>query len=214
MTARYALHGFFMSGPTYKIGLMLTLCGEAFDYISVNLRAGEHKTPEFLAINRFGQVPALVDTSNGRGLCQSGAILDYLADKTGQFGGATLDDRLRAREWLFWGWDKLDAPIYRLRGWKRGFRQLEAPQVAMYEAERKAALDTLEQWFASGHHWLAGAQPTIADIDLFGVVVFVDESGEDLSTYPSIRAWMDRISSLPHFAPPSTLLPPESRKAG
>jgi len=214
MTARYALHGFFMSGPTYKIGLMLTLCGEAFDYISVNLRAGEHKTPEFLAINRFGQVPALVDISNGRGLCQSGAILDYLADKTGQFGGATLDDRLRAREWLFWGWDKLDAPIYRLRGWKRGFRQLEAPQVAMYEAERKAALDTLEQWFAAGHHWLAGAQPTIADIDLFGVVVFADESGEDLTTYPSIRAWMDRISSLPHFAPPSTLLPPESRKAG
>jgi len=214
MTARYALHGFFMSGPTYKIGLMLTLCGEAFDYISVNLRAGDHKTPEFLAINRFGQVPALVDTSNGRALCQSGAILDYLADKTGQFGGATLDDRLRAREWLFWGWDKLDAPIYRLRGWKRGFRQLEAPQVAMYEAERKAALDTLEQWFASGHHWLAGAQPTIADIDLFGVVVFADESGEDLGVYPAVRAWMDRLSALPHFAPPSTLLPPESRKVG
>ncbi len=214
MTARYALHGFFMSGPTYKIGLMLTLCCEAFDYISVNLRAGDHKTPEFLAINRFGQVPALVDTSNGRALCQSGAILDYLADKTGQFGGATLDDRLRAREWLFWGWDKLDAPIYRLRGWKRGFRQLEAPQVAMYEAERKAALDTLEQWFASGHHWLAGAQPTIADIDLFGVVIFADESGEDLSAYPTIRAWMDRLSALPHFAPPSTLLTAESRKAG
>jgi len=213
MTARYALHGFFMSGPTYKIGLMLTLCGEAFDYISVNLRAGEHKTPEFLAINRFGQVPALVDTSNGRGLCQSGAILDYLADKTGQFGGVTLDDRFCAREWLFWGWDKLDAPIYRLRAWKRGFRQLEAPQVAMYEVERKAALDTLEHWFASGHIWLAGQQPTIADIDLFGVVIFADESGEDLSEYPSIRAWMDRISALPHFAPPSTLLPPESRKA-
>jgi len=214
MTARYALHGFFMSGPTYKIGLMLTLCGEAFDYISVNLRAGEHKTPEFLAINRFGQVPALVDTSNGRGLCQSGAILDYLADKTGQFGGATLGDRLRAREWLFWGWDKLDAPIYRLRAWKRGFRQLEGPQVAMYEAERKAALDTLEHWFALGHHWLAGAQPTIADIDLFGVVIFADDSGEDLSAYPAIRAWMDRISALPHFAPPATLLTAESRKAG
>ena len=65
----------------------------------------------------------------------------------------------------------------------------------------------------AGHVWLAGDQPTIADIDLFGVVVFADESGDDLTAYPAIRGWMDRFSALPHFAPPSTLLPPESRKA-
>jgi glutathione S-transferase len=129
MTARYTLHGFFMSGPTYKVGLMLALCNEPFDYISLNLREGEHKTPEFLKLNRFGQVPALVDNSNGKALCQSAAILEYLADKTGQYGGATLDERLRAREWLFWGWDKLDAPIYRLRGWKRGWLAWQACRI-------------------------------------------------------------------------------------
>ena len=213
MSARYTLHGFFMSGPSYKVGLMLTLCGEAFDFVSINLREGQHKTPEFLALNRYGQVPALVDHSNSRTLCQSGAILDYLADKTGKFGGATLEDRLRAREWLFWGWDKLDPPIYRLRGWKRGFRQFDASQVSMYETERQAALDLMEQYLTA-HAWLAGEQATIADIDLFGVVVFAGESGEDLSAYPAIRAWMDRLEALPHFAQPSSLLPPESRKAG
>lgn len=213
MTARYTLHGFFMSGPTYKVGLMLTLCGERFDYVSLNLREGQHKTPEFLKLNRFGQVPALVDTSNGKALCQSAAILDYLADKTGQFGGSTLDERLRAREWLFWGWDKLDAPIYRLRGWKRGFRQLEPVQVAMYETERKAALDTLEAWFTAGHHWLAGEHATIADIDLYGAVIYAPESGEDLAAYPAIKGWLTRLEGLPHFVPMSALLPPESRKA-
>jgi glutathione S-transferase len=213
MTARYTLHGLFASGPTYKVGLMLTLCGEAFDYVSVNLRAGEHKTPEYLAINRFGQVPALVDHSNGRALCQSGAILDYLADKTGKFGGATLDDRLRAREWLFWGWDKLDAPVYRLRGWKLGYRQLEAPQVAMYEAERKAAFETLEAWFAAGHDWLAGAEPTIADIDIYGVVAYAGQSEYDVAQHPHVQAWMHRMQALPHFAAHDALLPHETRRA-
>lgn len=101
MTARYTLYGLFASAPSYKVGLMLTLCDEAFDYVHVNLREGAHKKPDYLKINRFGQVPALVDNSNGKTLCQSGAILEYLADKTGKFGGASLDDRLRAREWLF-----------------------------------------------------------------------------------------------------------------
>jgi glutathione S-transferase len=214
MTARYTLHGFFMSGPTYKVGLMLALCNKPFNYVSLNLREGEHKTPEFLKLNRFGQVPALVDHSNGKALCQSAAILDYLADKTGQYGGATLDERLRAREWLFWGWDKLDAPIYRLRGWKRGFRQLEPVQVAMYETERKAALDTLEAWFAAGHHWLAGEHATIADIDLYGVVICAPESGEDMASYPSLKSWMARMAGLPYFVPMSVLLTAESRQIG
>ncbi len=58
--------------PTYKIGLMLALCSEPFDYVSIALRAGEHKKPEFMARQRFGQVPLLIDKGNGRKLCQSG----------------------------------------------------------------------------------------------------------------------------------------------
>ena len=54
MPARYTLHGIFASGPTYKVGLMLSLAGEHFDYVHVNLREGEHKRPEYLAKQRFG----------------------------------------------------------------------------------------------------------------------------------------------------------------
>jgi glutathione S-transferase len=192
---------------------MLTLCGEAFDYVHVNLREGEHKTPGYLALNRFGQVPALVDNSNGKSLCQSAAILEYLADKTGQFGGATLDDRLRAREWLFWGWDRFDAPVYRLRAFKAGFRPLEPAVVDLYVAERKAAFDVLETYFASGHDWLAGQHATIADIDLYGVAALAHEGDYDVAAHPHVVKWMKRIEALPHFKSTDTLLPPESRKA-
>src|SRR3954466_14229644 len=85
------LPGVFASGPTYKVGLMLALAGEPFDYVHVALREGEHKKPEYLAKQRFGQVPLLVDNSNGRHLCQSASILEYLADATERFGGASLE---------------------------------------------------------------------------------------------------------------------------
>ena len=213
MTARYTLYGLFASGPSYKVGLMLTLCGEAFDYVHVNLREGAQKSPDYLKINRFGQVPALVDHSNGKVLCQSGAILEYLADKTGKFGGASLDDRLRAREWLFWGWDRFNAPVYRLRAWKLGFRQFEPAIIDLYQAERKAAFDVLEQFFAAGHDYLAGDHVTIADIDLYGVAALAHQGDYDVSVHPHVVSWMKRIEALPHFKSPDALLPHESRKA-
>lgn len=213
MAARFTLHGFKRSGPSYKIGLALTLANEPFDYVSVNLMEGQQKSPAYLQLNRFGQVPALVDQSNGRAVCQSGAILDYLADKLGKFGGATLDDRLRAREWILWGWDRFDAPVYRLRAAKFGFRQMAADTIAMYEAERQGALDVLETYFAAGHDWLAGSEPTIADIDLYGVADFLSESGYDVAHSSHVGKWMARMQALPHFKPHTDLLPAESRNA-
>ncbi len=68
MPARFVLHGLFRSGPTYKVGLMLALAGEPFDYVHVDLPTGEHKQPDYLAKQRFGQVPLLVDRQNGRHL--------------------------------------------------------------------------------------------------------------------------------------------------
>ncbi|GGH24829.1 glutathione S-transferase [Alsobacter metallidurans] len=212
MTARYTLHGIFLSGPTYKVGLALALAGEPFDYTHVNLRAGEHKTPEFMAMNRFGQVPCLTDNSNGRNLCQSASILEYIADKTGKLGGATLDERVAAREWMFWVWDKLAAPIYRVRGAKAGFRTLDDATVAMYVGEAGAALKFLDNALA-GRSWLVGEGPTIADIDVYGVVHYAGDAGVDLAPYPNVVAWVERFRALPGFAEPAALLPAESKAA-
>jgi glutathione S-transferase len=212
MTARFTLHGSFMSGPTNKVALMLTLAGEPFDYVHVDMRAGEHKTPAYLAKQRFGQVPLLVDQRNGRHLCQSAAILDYLADTLGQFGGASLDERIEAREWMFWDFDRLAPPLYRSRSMRLGIRPSTPDFVDAYAREGDAALKVLDGHLA-GRSWIVGEAATIADIDIYGVVAFAEEGGFDVAQYPHVSAWMKRYESLPRFARPGHLLPRESRAA-
>ena len=212
MPARYTLHGIFASGPTYKVGLMLSLAGEPFDYVHVNLREGEHKRPEYLAKQRFGQVPLLEDNSNGRHLCQSASILEYLADKTGKFGGATLEERVEAREWVFWGWDRLTRGIYRTRAAKLGFATFAPEVVAHYMAEGQGALKILDQHLA-GRTFVVGEAPTFADVDLYGVVAYAPQAEIDLSPFPNLQAWMKRIEALPGYGAPDGLLPKQSRAA-
>ena len=189
---------------------MLGLASEAFDYVHVNLRAGEHKAPAFLARQRFGQVPLLEDRQNGRQLCQSASILEYLADVTGKFGGATLEERIQAREWMFWDFDRLAAPIYRSRGMRLGFRSLPQATAEMYHQEGLAALGVLDAHLG-GRDWLVGEGPTIADIDVYGVVAYAPAGGFALEKFPNLMGWMRRFEALPGFAAPDTLLPRESR---
>lgn len=212
MPARFTLHGVFRSGPTYKVGLMLSLCGEPFDYVHVNLHEGEHKQPAYLAKQRWGQVPLLVDNANGRHLHQSAAILEYLADTLGKFGGATLDERIAAREWLYWDFDRLAPPIFRSRAIRLGFRQAGLEIVEMYAKEGSVALKVLDDHLA-GRDWIVGEAATIADIDLYGVVAYAPEGGFDLLLYPNITGWLRRVEALPGSGPKEFLLPQGTRAA-
>ncbi len=212
MTARFELQGFAYSGPTYKVALTLSLMGEPFDYVHVNMMAGEHKQPPHLSRQRYGQVPLLLDRNNGRHLCQSAAILEYLADMTGKFGGANLDERLQVREWLYWDFDRLAAPLYKARVVKLGFRK--APTEVLDDCVHAASssMDVLEGHLA-GREWLVGEGMTIADTDIYGVVAFAGEAGIDRADYPQIRAFTQRIEALPGFKARADLLPMESRAA-
>ncbi|WP_052341649.1 glutathione S-transferase family protein [Salinarimonas rosea] len=211
MTApRFLLHGIWLSGPTYKVALFLALAGEPFDFELVNLREGAHKAPGYVARQRYGQVPLLEDRSNGRGLCQAASILEYLADVTGKMGGATLDERIRAREWMFWDYDRFAVPIYRCRGVKLGFRQAPEEAVAMWTAEGEAALAVLDGHL-QGRDFLVGEGPTMADVDLYGVASYAEAGGFSLEARPALRAWMARIEALPGFGPPEAIVPKETR---
>ena len=206
---RFTLHGAWLSGPTYKVGLMLSLCGEPFGYRHVDLRSGAHKQPDHLAVNRYGQVPALQD--GDLALCQSGAILEYLAEVLGKFQGRDLYERARAREWLFWDFDRLAPGIYRSRAIARGFFQAAEPVAAMFRGIGDAGLQVLEDALRTDA-WLVGNGPTIADIDIYGVVHFAPDAGFDLTAYPSIAAWMGRVEALSGFGAPEDILPKESRE--
>ena len=212
MPARFELNGVFLSGPTYKVGLMLALAGEPFDYVHVNLSKGEHKQPPYLSKQRYGQVPLLVDRNNGRHLCQSAAILEYLADALGRFGGATLDERLQVREWLYWDFDRLAPAIYRSRGIRLGFMKGGEESLEFCAANAASALRTLDRHLA-GKDWIVGEGTTIADIDIYGVLVYAGEAAVDLTPYTNVAAWLKRVEALPGFESPKDLLPAGSREA-
>jgi len=107
---RFTLYGSPHSLPTYKVALMLRMSGEAFSFRYVSFQKGMHKTPEFRALSRWGQVPVLVD--GARAHCQSGAIVEHLADVLGRFQGPDAESRQAVREWLYWDADTLYPPIY------------------------------------------------------------------------------------------------------
>jgi glutathione S-transferase len=204
MAHRFTLHGIWLSGPTYKVALMLSLCGEPFDYVHLDLRAGEHKKPDYLEKNRYGQVPCLTDGQVN--FCQSASILQYLAETLGKFDGATPQERARIREWMYWDFDRLAPAIYRSRAIRAGFRQAEDAVKTMYEGEGKAGLAVLDAELGKGT-WLVGSHPTIADIDVYGVVRYASDAGFDLAAYPNILAWKTRFEALAGFGTPEQLMP-------
>jgi glutathione S-transferase len=203
--SKMTLHGIWLSGPTYKVGLALSMMGQPFAYKHVDLRAGAHKKPEFLAVNRYGQVPALED--GDLKLCQSGSILIYLADKLGKLGGKTPEQKARAREWIFWEGDRLAANIYRPRAIKRGFMKADDSVYAMYVNMAKDALKVLDTELGAGGPFLVGAEPTIADVAVYGDVAYAGEADIDLSPYANVTAWMARLEKLPGFKKYEDVLP-------
>ena len=198
------LYGIWLSGPTYKAGLAMSLLGQSFAYKHVDLRAGAHKQPEYLAVNRFGQVPALVD--GDLKLCQSGAILLYLADKFGKMGGKTPEEKARVREWIFWEFDRLASNVCRPRAIKRGFMKAEDSVYTMYSNMANDALKVLDAALATSS-FLVGDEVTMADVAVYGDVAYTEEAAIDISAYANIKAWMGRMEKLPGFKKYEDVLP-------
>ena len=147
MTKRFTLYGSPHSLPTYKVALMLRLSGAPFSFRYVSFQKGMHKTPEFLALSRWGQVPVLVD--NERVYLQSAAIVEHLAETLRQFQGSDSATRQAVREWLYWGVDVLFPPIFNCYGVHLGQRKLlpisVEPTIADYHRRRaEAALSVLD----------------------------------------------------------------------
>ena len=169
---------------------------------------GQHKQPDYLVKNRYGQVPSLRDGQTY--YVQSAAILEHLAEVLKKFDGKTEFERNRIREWLFWQWDKLAVPVFRLRARARGLRQFGDEVRIMYDTEAKAALAVLENELGR-NEWVTGKRPTIADVGIYGVLRYAAEANIDLTPYPHVAAWKKRFEALPGFGTPEQILPMESR---
>ncbi len=199
---RLTIYGSFTSSSTYKPMLFLALSRVPFSFRTVNLKFNRQKEPEYLAINRYGQVPAL--RHRGLTIVMSNVILDYLARTTGHFEGKTEQDRWTAREWLSWENDAI-MNVAKVRHYHR-FRQVDPAVMDYFVPPAEAAL-TFVDTALQGRDWLVGDSPTIADLGCWGRMVFMGEGGFDINRWPNLLAWSQRIAAMPGYAPPYDLTP-------
>jgi glutathione S-transferase len=205
---RFTLYGSPHSLPTYKVALMLRLSGEPFSFRYVSFQKGMHRTPEFLALSRWGQVPVLLD--GGRVHLQATAIVEHLAEALGRFQGHDADTRQRVREWLYWEVDTLFPPVFACHGVYLGRSNLlpivVEPAIADYHGRRaEQALSTLDAHLAPDDY-LCCNEPTIADLVCCADLAFATTSGIDVGRWNNVAGWAARVRGLPRFAAPSDLL--------
>lgn len=192
------LYHYELSGHAHRAALFLSLAGVDHELIEVDLAAGVHKQPEFLALNAFGEVPVLDD--NGVVIADSLAILVYVARKVGPSHWLPNDpvEEAQVQRWLSVAAGKIayGACAARL------ITVFDAPFNADEVIERAHATLAIMEKTLEGQHWIAGtAKPTIADIALYSYVERAPEGNVDLVAYPNVQAWLRQIEGLPGFIP-------------
>jgi glutathione S-transferase len=185
------------SGNCHKIRLFLSLTGTPYELESVDMVAGEHKSPAYLRLNPRGQVPVLED--DGNVIWDSTAILVYLARKLEREDLLPIDARGMAAvtQWLALAQNEVQYGLARARAILRFRRNWNLEET---QAAGRIALSVLDARLAD-HRWLALDRLTLADISCYPYAALAPEGGIDLEPFPAVRAWIDRIAALPGHAP-------------
>jgi glutathione S-transferase len=192
------LYGHEMSGNSYKARLLLELLNIEYEWVKVDLMQGEHKSPEYLALNPFGQVPLLIDGETK--LADAQAILAYLARQYGGDPWLPLEALPLAQvvRWLSTAAGEVrqgpeNARLYYVFG---------ATNINIERAHQKTEyiLTQLNQHL-SARNWLELERPTIADVAIFPYVALARDGKIDLDAYPNVLAWCDRVKQLSGYIP-------------
>ena len=203
----YKLHCFPESGNSYKLALMLTLCGQKFEPIWTDFGDGVTRTAEWReSVNKLGEVPVLEEDELR--LTQTAPILLRLAKRFARFGGSNEDEEFEVLRWLFWDNHKLTSYMATYR-FQRTFTPSPEPSVlAFFRSKIDGALNIVEQHLLS-RSFVVGDRLTVADISMIGYLCFPhEESGYDLATsHPAVNAWIGRIAAIPGWRSPYDLLP-------
>ena len=206
--AEYVLHCFAQSGNAYKPALALQLAGADWEPRFVDFFNGETRTPAYRAINVMGEVPML--EHRGAMLCQSGVILDYLAETFGRFAPADAAERREILRWLLWDNHKLTSYTATYRYMRTFVKDPEPAVLDEFRRRAETAWGVLETHLARRKYVVAD-RLTIADLSLVGYLYFDDEIGVDWGAYPAIRGWLDRIKGEPRWVHPYELMPGHPR---
>ena len=191
------LYNFPRSGHAHRVELMLSLLQLPTELVFVDLAKGAHKQPEYLAINAFGQVPALDD--QGVILADSNAILVYLAQKYGNGRWLPADPvgAAKVQRWLSVAAGQIAFGPARARL----ITVFGAPYNAEEAITRAHDLLKVMDHELADMPWLAGNEPTIADVSAYSYIAHAPEGNVSLEDYTNVRAWLARVEALPGFVP-------------
>lgn len=184
----------------HKISIFLEEAELPYDVVPINIGAGDQFEPEFLEISPNNKMPAIVDPDGPDGepisIFESGAILLYLAEKTGRFFPQAPHDKYRVLQWLMFQMGSVGPML----GQAHHFRQY-APDEIPYAIERytseAARLYGVMDNRLSEAEFFAGSEYTIADMAVYPWVVPHENQGQDMDDYPHLQRWYEAIKARP-----------------
>lgn len=184
-----------LSGNSWKVRILLSQLGVAYERVTLDLPRGDTQDPAFRAKSRFGRVPVL-EMEDGRTIVESGAILIYLAEGTHLLPNDAYS-RAEVMSWMFFEQADLQRSIGTARVYKlRGLGQSMALEIDRLQKEAYPALEKLDRWLQE-HAWLVGDGYTLADLAVFAYVSMAQQGGFVMERFPAIAQWVARVKAQP-----------------
>ncbi|SHI67638.1 GST-like protein [Shimia gijangensis] len=189
----------------WKISIALEEMGLSYDTHLINIGKGDQFDPNFLKIAPNNRMPAIVDHDGPDGtpvsVFESGAILQYLARKTGQFGGATERERVAVEEWLMWQMGGVGPMAGQTHHFWKYAPAMEPPNDIPYAKERYRAevarlYGVLDRQLAN-NEFVAGDFYSIADISIWGWASLWEGQQQTLDDKPCFSRWLDQMAARP-----------------
>lgn len=199
MTAPIELYA-WPTPNAYKISIMLEECGLPYKTVPVDIMAGDQHKDEFLSLNPNGRMPVIIDPDGPDGeaitIFESGAILWYLAEKTGRFLPSDTRGKTAVSQWLMWQM----AGFGPMLGQAHHFR-LYAPETVQYGIDRytneaRRLYKVLDKRLSESRY-VAGDEYTIADMAIFPWALSYEKQGVEAINLPYVLPWIEKINSRP-----------------
>ncbi len=187
----------------WKISIALEEMGLPYKVHYVNIGAGDQFEPAFLKIAPNNRMPAIVDPDGPDGapisIFESGAILQYLARKTGQFGGATERERVAVEQWLMWQMGGLGPMAGQAHHFLKYAPSMDPPQDLPYAKDRyrnetARLLGVLDRQLAR-HEYVAGDFYSIADLAIWPWASLWEGQEQTLEDKPNLKRWLDVVAA-------------------
>ncbi|MDP4033537.1 MAG: glutathione S-transferase N-terminal domain-containing protein [Pseudorhodobacter sp.] len=191
----------------WKITIALEELGLPYDLHLIDIGAGEQFAPDFLKIAPNNRMPAIVDPEGPDGalisIFESGAILQYLARKTGQLYGATERDRVAVEQWLMWQMGGLGPMAGQAHHFLKYAPAMEPPQDLPYAKDRyrrevARLYGVLDRQLAKAE-FVAGDFLSIADIAIWPWAILWEGQQQTLEDKPNFARWLDQLAARPAF---------------